>query len=45
MIKYLMKSYNYVQIYAAGAAGYDPHDSNIANSYNKVFGDVIDGSR
>lgn len=41
LIKYLLESYQYVWIYAAGAVRYNPYNENTASEYNKTIGEVI----
>jgi hypothetical protein len=40
LIHQLLKSYNYVWIYAAMAAGYDPYNIEIASKYNEIIEEV-----
>ena len=41
LISHLLKSYNYVWIYAAGATRYDPFNADISSSYNKSIQEAL----
>ena len=41
LFKKLFQAYNYVWIYAASAAGYNPWNPKIAKNYNTVIGQVL----
>ncbi len=40
LIQYLLRSYDYVWIYAGGDAGYDPYDAAVSTIYNKGLGEI-----
>jgi hypothetical protein len=41
LMQYLLESYKYVWIYAAGAVAYNPYDPKIAPGYNKTIAELI----
>jgi hypothetical protein len=45
LIRELLNSYNYVWIYAASAAGYDPYDPAAVPVYNKMLSAAMNGER
>lgn len=43
LISHLLRSYNYVWIYAASAAGYNPYNPTVFPVYNEVLGAALNG--
>lgn len=41
LIEHLLKSYQYVWIYAAGGTGYNPYIPNVASKYNHILKDIV----
>lgn len=39
-LTYMSQSYNYVWIYAAGAAGYNPYDKKVSSKYNEIISEI-----
>jgi hypothetical protein len=45
LIGHLLRSYNYVWIYATGSAGYNPYDTEVSPGYHRAIREVLIGRK
>jgi hypothetical protein len=41
LFKYLLNRYDYLWVYAASAAGYNPYDGEVTPPYNRILSEAL----